>query len=152
MFKTPLKRGRVLAMSLVPVLVLTACTSENEKTTKVSVDRIVGTWTSGDGETLSFAADRTFTSASLDSKKLADARCPGEKAAGSWAFFADLGDDMYGTSDTARSGKEIGLAFDGLPQEDCSVYLAVVDGGKTLCASNDPDLSCGLDVRFTRRK
>jgi hypothetical protein len=29
--------------------------------------------------------------------------------------------------------------------------LSVVDGGKTLCATDD-DVPCGLDVRFTREK
>ncbi|MEU9343624.1 hypothetical protein AB0D74_20690 [Streptomyces sp. NPDC048278] len=152
MFKTPLKRGRILAMSLVPVLVLTACTSENPKRTRVSADRIVGDWTGSSGERLSFSADRAFTSSGLDSKNLADERCPGEKATGSWAFFADQGDGLYGTSEKAGSGDEIGLAFGKESQEDCTINLSVVDDGKTLCASNDPDLSCGLDVRFTRKK
>jgi hypothetical protein len=34
----------------------------------------------------------------------------------------------------------------------CVLQFAVVDGGKTLCATYDPDVPCGLDVRFTREK
>ena len=151
MFKNSLRSARWTAALLAPLLLVTACGDTEEKA-KVPAEKIVGTWTAADGETFSFAADRTFTSTGLDAKKLASARCPGGKATGSWAFFADQGDGLYGTSEKARSGDEIGLAFDKEPQESCTMNLSVVDGGKTLCATDDPDLPCGLDVRFTRKK
>ncbi|MEU6460828.1 hypothetical protein [Streptomyces sp. NPDC046976] len=144
----PLRRIAPLAL---PLLFVTSCGSQGvEKTAKVSVDRVVGTWKAGDGEQLSFAADHTFASGGLDSKKLAADHCPGAKATGNWAFFAEQ-DGLYGTSDSAVSGSEIGLAFDGLPQGRCTITLAFVDGGRTLCATDDADDPCALDVRFTRR-
>ena len=151
MFENPLRSARWTAALVVPLLLVSACGDTDGKT-EVSAERLVGAWTAADGETFSFAADRTFTSAGLDSKKLADDRCPGGQATGSWAFFADQGDGLYGTSEKARSGSEIGLAFDKESQDDCTINLSVVDGGKTLCATDDPELPCGLDVRFTRKK
>ncbi|MFF5535431.1 hypothetical protein ACFY71_23575 [Streptomyces cinerochromogenes] len=149
-------RARWSAVLLAPLLMATGCVLFDD-TVKVSVNQVVGTWSAADGATLSFAADRTFTSNGLDSKKLLDAdqRCPGAKATGTWAFLADEGDGSYGTSDKARSGTEVGLSFDREPQEDCAFDLMAVegeDGATSLCVTVDPDEPCGPDVRFTRRK
>ncbi|PRH80306.1 hypothetical protein C6N75_04920 [Streptomyces solincola] len=57
---------------------------------------------------------------------------------------------MLWVSSEASSGDSLGLSFADVPQGQCALSLDVIDGGKGLCASDDPDLSCGLDVRFTR--
>ncbi|MFE2070410.1 hypothetical protein ACFXDH_49995 [Streptomyces sp. NPDC059467] len=96
-----------------------------------------------------FCAGRALTSPGLDSKNLTDERCPGEGATGRWAFFAGQGEGLYGILDKARSGKEIGPAFDEEAQEGRTFSPTVVDGGRTLCVCNAPGFSCGLGIRFT---
>ncbi|GAB7108577.1 lipoprotein [Streptomyces phaeofaciens JCM 4814] len=151
MFKSPLKTGRRAAAALIPLLLVAAC-STTEETAKVPAERIVGNWQGPDGERISFSADREFTATGLDSKKLAPVDCPTGKSGGGWGFFVsdDNGSHM---SKTAKSGSWVGL---GLAREywdwNCSLQFAVVDDGRTLCASNDPDVPCGLGVRFTREK
>ncbi|PCG87650.1 hypothetical protein CIB93_02895 [Streptomyces sp. WZ.A104] len=136
-------------MALLSLLLLAACSTEDA--VKVPADRIIGDWKGPDGEQLSFSIDRKFTSSGLDSKNLAAIRCPGSTAAGSWGFFVD---DENGShmSKTAKSGSRIGLSFQDVRQEDCMMDLAVLDDGETLCATNDPDVPCGLEVRFSREK
>ncbi|MFJ4713698.1 hypothetical protein [Streptomyces sp. NPDC088785] len=150
MSRTPPGGTRALALVAAALLLLSACSEGDEKTT-VTRERVVGDWTAPGGEKLALGADRSFTATGLDAGPLAGKRCPGGKVSGRWKFFADLGDGMYGTSERATSGDRIGLSFRGLAQEDCAVDLAVVDRGRTLCATDDPDVACGLDVRFTRR-
>ncbi|MBB5924790.1 hypothetical protein [Streptomyces echinatus] len=150
MFKAPPRPARWTAVLLLPLLLVAACGAEKRST--VPADRIVGTWTAADGEEMSFAADRSFTSSGLDSKKLSEQRCPGQKATGTWAFFADQGDGLYGTSARATSGSQIGFTFDDEAEGPCTITLSVVEDGKTLCATADADDPCGLGVRFTRRK
>ncbi|MFI1762229.1 hypothetical protein ACH41H_09320 [Streptomyces sp. NPDC020800] len=154
MFDTPSRPVRWAAVLLLPSLLATGCFVDDTAT--LSVDRVVGTWTSADGATLSFAADLTFTSTGLASKKLADydERCPAGRAAGTWQFFADDGDGDSSTSQKAVSGSEVGLFFDDLPQSDCSIDLTAVKAAKgrtALCVTLDPDEPCGPGVRFTRR-
>ncbi|GAA3125609.1 lipoprotein [Streptomyces rameus] len=143
-----LTRPRRAAVLAVPLLLLAACASE--ETATVPLDRIVGRWQGADGEALSFSSDRTFTSSGLDSGKLADSKCPGGPSKGSWGFFTD-GDSGTQVSKTTKSGSWIGLGFERRFWQ-CGLLLAVVDDGRTLCATDDPDTPCGLDVRFTRRK
>ncbi|WP_327728397.1 hypothetical protein OG250_18430 [Streptomyces sp. NBC_00487] len=151
MFKNHLRAGRLAATALLPLLLVAAC-STTDDTAKVSAARIVGNWKGPDGERISFSDDRKFTATGLDSKELATADCPSGKSGGGWGFFVDDANGSH-MSKTAKSGSWIGL---GLAREywdwDCNLQLAVVDDGKTLCASNDPDVPCGLDVRFTREK
>ncbi|MEV8406153.1 hypothetical protein AB0R12_10125 [Streptomyces niveus] len=151
MAMSSLKPGRKFGLVLVPFFLLTACSGTPE-TARVPLDRVVGSWMGPDDEEISLTADRTFESTDLAANKLAADNCPENQTRGSWAFYADLGDGMYGTSKKAPSGDRIGLSFKGLPQEDCAMQLAVVDGGKTLCATADPDDPCSLDVRFSREK
>ncbi|SFO07132.1 hypothetical protein SAMN04487980_105416 [Streptomyces sp. cf124] len=151
MFKNHPKGGRQAAIVLLPLLLVTAC-STREDTTKVPAEHIVGNWKGPDGERISFSADREFTATGLDSKKLATADCPGGKSNGAWGFFVDDANGSH-RSETAKSGSWIGL---GLARKyldwGCLLDFAVVDGGKTLCATLDPDDPCSLDVRFTRGK
>ncbi|OQD51772.1 hypothetical protein BM536_038175 [Streptomyces phaeoluteigriseus] len=149
MFKTPLKPARWIGTAVAPLLLLTACATE--ETAKVSVDRVVGNWEGPNGEKLSFSADRKFAASGLDSKKLAETDCPGDESAGSWGFMVDEDNGSSFRSATAKSGSWIGLGFER-QYFGCILELAVVDGGDTLCATNDPDVPCGLDVRFTREK
>ncbi|WP_351234775.1 hypothetical protein [Streptomyces sp. NPDC002133] len=83
---------------------------------------------------------------------LGDEACPTGKAVGTWGFWVQE-DESSGTfvvSSEANSGDTIGLAFAGVPQGGCGISLSVVDGGDALCATDDPDAVCGLDVRFIR--
>ncbi|GAA2490993.1 lipoprotein [Streptomyces thermolineatus] len=152
MLETPSKSvARWVAAVLVAVLPTAAC-NVGEEAAKVSVNRIVGTWTARTGETLIFSADRTLVSFGLDSEKLAETDCPGGRAEGTWAFFGNRSDGLYSTSEEAKSGSKIGLYYTRPFEETCWMDLMVVDGGETLCATDDPDVPCSLDVRFTRRK
>lgn len=149
MLKPPPRSGRWIA-AVAPLLLLTACTTD--ETAKVSVDQVVGHWQGPDGEEITFSAGRKFTASGLDSKKLAGEDCPGGKSAGGWGFFVDDANGSH-MSKVAKSGSQIGI---GLARKywdwNCTMNFAVVDDGKTLCATNDPDVPCGLDVRFTHRK
>ncbi|MFJ9174923.1 hypothetical protein [Streptomyces sp. NPDC102360] len=117
-----------------------------------SVDRVVGDWEAESGARLSLAADHTFTSARLASGGLAGTGCPVGRGSGDWAFFAHDGADSYTTSKKANSGSEIGLMFGAPSEASCHIDLTVVDHGKSLCATDDPDLPCGLNTRFERAK
>ncbi|MFD5745923.1 hypothetical protein [Streptomyces sp. NPDC127033] len=151
MFMSSWKPGRKFGLALMPFLLLTACSGSPE-TIRIPVSRVVGNWTGPDGEEISFAVDRTFESANLAANELAAEDCPAKRTSGGWAFYAKQGDGMYGTSKEAASGDRIGLSFTGLPEEDCFLDLAVIDGGNTLCATSDPDDPCSLGVRFSREK
>ena len=147
--KPLLRPARWIGAAVAPLLLLSACATE--ETAKVPVDLVVGNWRGPDGERLSFSADRKFTAAGLDSKKLAETDCPGGESAGSWGFMVVKDNGSSFRSDTAKSGSWIGLGFERR-HFGCILELAVVDRGDTLCATNDPDVPCGLDVRFTREK
>ncbi|QFZ78363.1 hypothetical protein GFH48_38275 [Streptomyces fagopyri] len=145
MHRTTLK----MLVGLAPFLLLTGCVG-SQPTTKVAVDRITGSWAGPHGEKFTISADRTFTTSGLDSKKLAVTRCPGKPSEGGWSFYVSEGHGTEIGEKTAKSGSWIGLSFHGAA-ENCHFDLAVVDGGKALCATDDRDLPCGLDVKFTRR-
>ena len=139
---------RTLA-TLAPFLLLTACAGSSP-TAKVAADRITGNWAGPHGEKFTFVADRTFTASGLDSTNLTAAMCPGKPSEGGWAFYvAEGGKGTEISEKTAKSGSWIGLSFHGAAG-NCRIDLAVVDGGKALCATDDRDVPCGLDVRFTR--
>ncbi|MCT9010519.1 hypothetical protein [Streptomyces rhizosphaerihabitans] len=144
MHRTTLK----IFAALAPFLLLTACVG-SQSTTKVAVDRITGNWVGPHGEKFTIAADRTFTADGLDSKNLAVTKCPGKSSEGGWSFYVAEGHGTEIGEKTAKSGSWIGLSFHGAA-ENCQFDLAVVDGGKALCATDDRDLPCGLDVKFTR--
>ncbi|MEV0490558.1 hypothetical protein [Streptomyces atratus] len=113
---------------------------------------MTGSWAGPHGENFTFAADRTFTASGLDSKNLAPAMCPGKASEGGWAFYvAEGGKSTEITEKAAKSGSWTGLSFHGAA-EDCRIDLAVVDKGKALCATDDRDAPCGLDVKFTRKR
>ncbi|MEU6995930.1 hypothetical protein ABZ953_35420 [Streptomyces sp. NPDC046465] len=70
---------------------------------------------------------------------------------GAWGFFVDKSDALSVVSKEAKKGAWIGLSFRGVPEGDCSMDLAAVDGGDKLCASDDPGDPCDLDVKFSRK-
>ncbi|WP_329220620.1 hypothetical protein OG352_27770 [Streptomyces sp. NBC_01485] len=152
MLRTTRRIARTIGAVALPLLLLPACSGERTATTDVSVAKVAGSWKGPDGERVSLTSDHAFTSAGLDSPKLKDTHCAGGEDSGTWGFYVPDGDDGEAVSDTAGSGDWIGLSFksDATQEFPCSVQLAVVDGGRTLCATDDPDLPCGLDVRFTR--
>lgn len=127
---------------------LTACAG-SQSTTEVAADRITGNWAGPHGEKFTFAADRTFSASSLDSKNLTAAMCTGKPSEGGWAFYVTEGGGTEISEKAVKAGSWIGLSFHGAA-ENCRIDLAVVDGGKALCATDDRDAPCGLDVKFTR--
>ncbi|MEU9336564.1 hypothetical protein AB0D49_25910 [Streptomyces sp. NPDC048290] len=149
MFKTVLKPTRWVGAAVAPLLLLTACATD--ESARVSADRVVGNWNGPNGERLSFSADRKFAAAGLDSERLAETDCPGGESTGSWGFMVDEENGSSFRSNTAKSGSWIGLGFER-EYFGCILELAIVDGGDTLCATNDPDVPCSLGVRFIREK
>ncbi|MFF4901623.1 hypothetical protein [Streptomyces sp. NPDC001068] len=144
MHRTTLK----ICAALAPFLLLSACAG-SQPTTEVAAGRIAGDWVGPHGEKFSFAPDRTFAASRLDSKNLTEAMCTGKPSEGGWAFYVAEGKNTEISEKTAKSGSWIGLSFHGAA-EDCHIDLAVVDGGKALCATDDRDEPCGLDVKFTK--
>jgi hypothetical protein len=138
---------RTLA-ALAPFLLLTACAG-SQPTTKAAADSITGNWAGPHGEKVTFAADRTLTASGLDSNNLASARCPGKPSAGDWSFYVATSMHTEISDETARSGSWIALSVGGAA-EGCHFDLAVVNDGKALCATDDRDAPCGLDVKFTK--
>lgn len=108
-------------------------------------------WVESSGGRVDISADRTFNASSLKSDAFADNGCPAGASSGTWGFYVYKGDALTEVSEKAKSGSRIGLSFNGVPQEDCMIDLVAVNGGDTLCASDDPDAPCGLDVRFSRK-
>ncbi|MEV6834304.1 hypothetical protein AB0N17_07260 [Streptomyces sp. NPDC051133] len=151
MFMSLCRPARRPAVLLLAALLPVAGCAFMDDTAKVSMGQVVGTWKAADGEELSFAADRTFISTGLDSKKLAEeyVLCPGERATGTWSFVA--ADGSASTADKVPSGSQLALYFDEEPK-NCVFELLAIDGGKTLCVTVDLDDPCTPDVRFTRRK
>ncbi|MFF4978436.1 hypothetical protein [Streptomyces sp. NPDC001083] len=145
MHRTTLK----IRVGLVPFLLLTGYVG-SQSTTRVAVDRITGSWTGPHGEKFTIATDRTFTASGLDSKNLAVTRCPGKPSEGGWSFYVPEGHGTEIGEKTAKSGSWIGLSFHGAA-ENCHFDLGVVDDSKALCATDDRDLPCGLNVKFIRK-
>jgi hypothetical protein len=150
MRNSALNTSRLLAM-LAFLFLISACAGE-EKLTTVQVSSVIGTWSEPSGGLLSLREDRTFDVSGLEIESQIYGKCPDGNGSGVWGFFVDEGEEGGGVfeSQEATSGNRMALTFNGVPQGECGVSLNVVDGGKTLCASDDPDLSCGLDIRFTR--
>ncbi|MEU2113943.1 hypothetical protein [Streptomyces sp. NPDC019507] len=114
---------------------------------------LVGTWKTSNGAQIALREDRTFDVSAVNwGITLGGESCPKGKASGTWAFWVDEG-EPGGTvfvSAAADSGDAISLTFADVRPGGCGITLSVIDGGDTLCATDDPDLVCGLDVRFNR--
>ncbi|WP_306317439.1 MULTISPECIES: hypothetical protein [unclassified Streptomyces] len=153
MFHTSSPRAlRWTAAAFLAALAGTSCDMQGEPAT-IPVDRAVGNWRAESGATVSLAADHTFTSTRLTVGGLADTGCPGGRGSGDWAFFAHEGGNTYSaSSEKTKSGSKIGLSFSSPSDTTCWMDLTVVDNGKSLCATDDPDMPCGLNTRFTRSK
>ncbi|MFY4722749.1 hypothetical protein [Streptomyces sp. LaBMicrA B280] len=141
--------GRRIAAAAVPLFLLTACGGEH--TAKVAVSGVVGSWRGPGSDRITLSRDHTFVSHGLG--KRSD-HCPAGRGGGTWGFFVDDGESGAAVSRKAASGERIGLSFDGDDSREfpCFVDLAVVDGGKSLCESTDPDDPCDVGVKLTREK
>ncbi|MEN8655018.1 hypothetical protein ABCR94_31630 [Streptomyces sp. 21So2-11] len=149
----PVRRIPWIFALLSPLILIAACAAEPELTT-VQESKIVGAWSEGSGTQITFRADRTFDASKLNiGSRLYDG-CPSGAASGSWAFFVDEGEPggSVFASEEATSGESLVLTFQEVPQGDCVITLNAVDGGKALCASDDPDFSCPLNIKFTKIK
>lgn len=139
------KGSAVVAVAVAAALLATGCVAED--TAEVSVQQVVGTWTSPDGEVLKLRSDRSFVASGLDSEKLYLDDCPASEANGSWGFnVADGSDDAY-MSGAAESGDSISFIVPG--REWCYGDLAIVDGGDTLCFTDE--MPCDYEVRHRRK-
>lgn len=141
--------GRRIAAATVPLVLLTAC--GGEQTTKVAASGVVGDWRGPGVDRITLSPDHTFVSHDLGKKS---DHCPAGRNSGTWGFFVDDGDSGAAVSHKADSGDRIGLSFDGDGSQEfpCFVDLAVVDGGKGLCETTDPDDPCSVGVKLTREK
>lgn len=115
------------------------------------MDDVAGEWVESAGGRIAISTDRTFTASGLKSDAFSDNDCPAGAASGTWGFYVYKGESMTEVSEKAQSGTRLGLSFNGVPQGECLIDLVAVDGGDTLCASDDPDALCGLDVKFSRK-
>lgn len=140
-------KSAVVAVVIASGLILWSGCSVDETVT-VSADQVSGVWVGPDGITIDLARNRKFTESGFDSGKLAENDCPNLEDRGAWGFFVDGKHSEY-MSQEAQRGDWIGLSF---TQQECVVGLAVVDGGDTLCATDDPDLPCSLGVRLKRKE
>ncbi|MET7620496.1 hypothetical protein [Streptomyces sp. NPDC005408] len=150
MGRSAVKLSRLLAV-VTPLFLISACAGGEELAT-VQASSVVGTWSEPSGGLISLREDHTFEVSGLEVKSQIYDDCPDGSGGGSWGFFVDegkVGGSVF-VSKKATSGNSLGLTFEGVPQGGCEVSLNVVDGGKALCASDDPDLPCGLDIRLTR--
>ncbi|WP_338677352.1 hypothetical protein V1460_33575 [Streptomyces sp. SCSIO 30461] len=149
----PAKRAGILAYAAA-VLLLTSC-SNQDKLAKVRENTVVGTWENSTGERVTLHEDHQFNTSAINwDINLGGESCPKGETAGTWGFWVDEG-KPGGTvivSTEADSGDAINLTFEGVQPGECEITLSVVDGGDTLCATDDPDLACGLDIRFNRIK
>ncbi|MFD6803678.1 hypothetical protein [Streptomyces cyaneofuscatus] len=134
------------------VLLLASC-SEGEKATTVRESAVVGTWETSSGGHIALRRDRTFDVGDVDwNVTLNEESCPDGDAKGSWGFWAEEGESgqTVALSSTATSGDAMGLRFENPTGARCTLTLNVVDNGDALCAAEDMDTVCGLDVRFSR--
>ncbi|MFF1380110.1 hypothetical protein [Streptomyces sp. NPDC058308] len=138
-----------LPLAVAAIFLVSSCGVE--KTATVRVDDIAGKWVEPGGGSFTISADRTFKASSLKADAFVDDGCPAGDVSGTWGFYVDKSDALTEVSKKASSGAWIGLSFHGVPQGGCSIDLVAVDGGDTLCASDDPDDPCDLDVRFSRK-
>lgn len=147
----PAKVVSILA-SCAAMLALASCA--DEKTTSLPTARVAGTWETSSGGRITLREDKTFDVSNVKWDSSWNDSCPAGEAKGTWGFWVDEG-KPGGTifiSDEANSGSGLGLQFADVPAEGCYLTLNVVDGGDTLCAADDPDTVCGLDIRFSRTK
>ncbi|MFF4168281.1 hypothetical protein [Streptomyces sp. NPDC001741] len=151
--------GRFLATRTVkilaffaPLMLIAGCV-EGEKLATVEASRIIGTWSEPSGGRISFSEKRTFEAHGIDVKSAIYAGCPAGDSTGTWGFFVDEGKPggFLFVSREASSGETLGITFDGAPEGECEISLNVIQGGETLCATDDPDFTCGLEIRFSRR-
>ncbi|MEU8763995.1 hypothetical protein [Streptomyces sp. NPDC048659] len=131
------------------LLALTACADGGQEPAEIAKQELVGSWTGEKGERMQFSSDQTFrfTSVSLESQTYLS--CPSGASTGEWSFFVSRGDGLF-SDPQADSGKSIALTFDGQDLGGCGFFVSVVDGGKTLCLSDDPDHLCTVESMFSR--
>lgn len=112
--------------------------------------RLVGTWTSEGGTSLTYSTDHTFTGTGFDRvKAMADCAHPESLSSGRWAFYArPKGEDFAAPDEAATHGSALGLSFPGNP--GCRVYVHLYGNfGDTddpsMCPTDDADAGCPWD-------
>ncbi|MCX4778044.1 hypothetical protein [Streptomyces sp. NBC_01264] len=118
----------------------------------ITADRLEGRWTDGGTASLTFRADHTFSSESLD-KYPVTSKCgnPEDLTSGTWAFWAPIepGGTSFTVEETATRGTMLSLKFDG---RRCSVdvYLYGDDADPAMCPAPDADEGCA-DTGYLQR-
>ncbi len=109
--------------------------------------RLVGTWTSSDGATLTFRAGQTVTVRNLRLPTFPG--CGHVSATGTWQFLSLQGDSP-GAGQAYSKSNLISVDFSEQALELCStVFTTWKDGPLTMCQDLDPDSPCS-DPVFTK--
>lgn len=109
--------------------------------------RLIGTWTSSDGATLTFRADQAVTVRNLRLPMVPG--CDHVLAAGTWQFLSLQGDSP-GPGQTYSKSNLISVDFSEQAVEVCSSeFTTWKDSPLTMCLDLDPDSPCS-DPVFTK--
>ncbi|MGW7304831.1 hypothetical protein ACWGI1_04555 [Streptomyces sp. NPDC054835] len=98
---------------------------------------------------MEFLSDHTFRFTSVPLESDLYPTCPSGASTGKWNFFAGDGDTLIADPE-AVSGESIALSFEGQALGGCNLSISVIDGGKSICLSDDPDSLCSVGPVFSR--
>jgi len=129
---------------------LTSCVSLGPapQQPSVSLAAVPGTWVSGDGASITFTSDGTFTATKFNFANAAMPMCPAPSEAGTWKIHNNSEDYPEPAANSPQNLLDLWFT-----SESCwgSMELTTWDtGGKQgLCVQVDPDDPCGGYV-FTK--
>ncbi len=144
-------RATVVATCGLATGLLTGCVSfgPSPQQPSVNIATVPGTWVSGDGASITFTSDGTFTASKFNFANAAMPMCPAPSEAGTWKIHNNSED--YPEPPANSPENLLDLSF---TSETCwgAVELTTWDTGGTqgLCVQVDPDNPCGGYV-FTKR-
>jgi hypothetical protein len=145
------RRAMALAACGLATGLLTGCVSFSPvpQQPAVNLATVPGTWVSGDGASITFTSDGTFTATKFNFANAAMSMCPAATEGGTWQIHSNSED--YPEPPANSPENLLDLSFMG---EACSggVELTTWDTGGTqgLCVQLDPDDPCEGYV-FTKR-
>ncbi|GHG05468.1 hypothetical protein [Streptomyces zaomyceticus] len=147
--------GRAFRISALVIAVgfFSAACSGEEELSRVTAGSVSGTWTGGNGGTMTLQADHRFSTSGIDwGTASAGSGCPRGEGDGIWAFWGSDPDSPETSSALEKytEGDTVNLSFNGVEQGSCLINLNVIEGGSTLCVSDDIEVPCSLDLRFTK--
>ncbi|MFD3356594.1 hypothetical protein [Streptomyces fradiae] len=111
---------------------------------EITQERLIGTWTSPAGTSLTFSRERTFAGSGFgEVEAMADCARPEALSTGRWAFYArPEGGDVSVPHETATRGHDLQLSFDG--DATCTVWVYLYGDAEdpAMCPTRDPDDGC----------